>query len=219
MKDLLSIIALAAVLLTAFCRIAAQQDKASPPGEIRDVGQANSKGIDIEAALVDVLLRLQTPGGALLLEECKGAKPTVVLPTTQSRSELMDAIVATDTKYYWRTNGKSINLLPRWFALSPLEIRIKRFQVRNVLVTDAYDQLYALKEAKDGIVGRNLQKPTWRFLAGGVTAEKKRISLDLTNVTLGEALNAIVEADGQKIWLFKVRVCEGRHEYVTGLMN
>ena len=219
MKELLIIIALGAALLTSFGRIAAQQEKTSRPGEVREVGQGNARGVEIEVAIVDALLRLQTPGGALLLQECKGLKPTVVLPATDSRSDLLDAIVEVDKRYYWRTSGKSINLLPRWFALSPLEIHIKRFQVKNVLAVDAYNQLYGLKEVKEGISGRNLRQPTWQFLSGGVNADKKRISLNLTDITLREALNAIVEADGQKIWLFKVRACEGRNEYVTGLIN
>jgi len=215
----LSIITLAAALLACFSRIEAQQEKASHREEIRAMGQGNSKGVEVEEALVDALLRLQTPGGALLIEECKESKPAVVLPATASRAELMDAIVATDKKYYWRTNGKSLNLVPRWFALSPLDITIKRFQVRNVLVTEAYGQLYELKDVNEGILDCNLHEPAWRFLAGGVKVDKKRITLDLTNVTLGEALNAIVEADGQKIWLFKIRVCEGHNEYVTSLIN
>jgi hypothetical protein len=71
-QQLLLIVSLAAALLTSFSGIVGQKDKAIRPNEIRDVGQGNSKGIEIEAALVDVLLRLQTPGGALLIEDCKG---------------------------------------------------------------------------------------------------------------------------------------------------
>lgn len=187
--------------------------------ESRKAGLRNSKPTDVHDAFIEALHVSGTPGGALIVDRCGERKKEVVIPESATLEEALN-IITGDQEYHWIANDRSVNLLPKFFALSPLDVKISRFEMKDVLVSEAYRRLYELPEVRAALSARNLREPTgWQFIAGGVNFERKRISLDLKDVTLREALNAIVEADGEKIWLFKVRSCEGHYEFITNLIN
>lgn len=183
------------------------------------VGVHNPGPASIDEAFVGALLNSHTPGGALFVERCGEKKSQVVIPTDATLSDAMNLITGSNVEYVWTSNKRTVNLIPKFFALSPLDMVIAKFKIKDALVADAYNQLYDMPEVRDGLAARNLQPPPFEFVVGGKSSSQKRITLNLKNVTLRDALNAIVEAEGQKIWLFKVRVCEGRNEYVASLAN
>lgn len=186
----------------------------------RKVGVRNPQSSYIGDAFVTALLNSHTPGGALLVESCGEKKEQVLIPTDATLKDALGLITTADTKYDWVSKEKVVNLTPKYFALSPLDIRISEFKVTNSSVVDAYNQLYDKPEVKRGIKDLGLRSPRFQFIVGGINPNQKRITLDYKNITLGEALNAIVEADGQKIWILSiVMTCDGRSEYVARLLN
>lgn len=199
-------------------RIGAQEAK-SPGILTRTAGLRSPKPTNLEDAFLDVLRVSHAPGGALLLESCRENKAQVIVPTDATVADAMNLITHADKRYYWVSDNKTVNLGPKYFALSPLDIAVAKLKVKNVPVSQAYRELYEMREVKQGLVARNLREPQWLFASGGITFQENHISLDLKSVTLREALNAIVEADGQRIWLIKIRECGGRYEYVTTLTN
>lgn len=79
-------------------------------------------------------------------------------------------------------------------------------------------------DVRNGFTSRNLQQPPWTFVTGGPTVDTRRITLDLTDVTLREEcaslyfndptitfsvmnatvrtiLNTIVVAQGNSLWV------------------
>ena len=71
---------------------------------------------------------------------------------------------------------------------------------------------------REGIANLGLNQGGVAGGGGGGAISKSRISLDLKNVTLKEALNAIVRADGRAMWAYIMRPCEGRNEYNFALL-
>jgi hypothetical protein len=186
----------------------------------RKAGVTNARPADLEEAFVSALHASFTPGGALILEKCRKNQVNILVPADATIEDALEIITSRDKDYSWTANDASVNLLPKFFQLSPLDIQISKFNVSDVLVSEAYRKLYETPEVRAGFAARNLQEPPgWQFVTGGVDFEKKRISIDLTNVTLRQTLNAIVEADGEKIWLINIRTCNGRNEYSTRLVN
>jgi len=114
----------------------------------------------------------------------------------QTVQTLLDKLVAGPLKdYIWRMNDGVAELLPRRAdgqkSTSPLDTRIAAVDFEN-----EYDWRAAEQICEKAGVARHTSHSF-----GGVTGHGK-ISVHLRDVTIREALDAIVRKDGQSMWVF-----------------
>lgn len=183
----------------------------------RHTGVAGKQHGGVVDALVLGLTIAQVPGGVVAVDNCGGYNPTVKVPPNSSVKDLLDQIVLASPQYRWHVDDGVINVIPDTNLTAPLDIKISKFKVESVSASDALNQLLEEPEVRQGIEGLNFHQGA-RAFGGGFPISKARISLDLKNVTLQEALNSIVRADGRALWALLLRPCNGRNEYDISLL-
>jgi hypothetical protein len=196
----------------------------------RKIGWVNAHSTDAVFALQMDLGNAQLPGGISVARNCGVAEPEIVPAESTTLQAELERIVKVLPDYQWSLDDGVFNFLPKSYMPSPLDINISEFKVENVPVLDAYNQLFALPEVENGFARLGLHEPD--MLVGSILVtppdikghksvkpEPKRITLNMLHVTLREALNAIVRADGRKAWLLSVYSCKGNSTYQRVLVN
>lgn len=136
------------------------------------------------------------------------------MPLGASLKDILDLIVTYDPAYRWSVEDNVINLLPKDGEPALLKTLINSFRLDSPTTIDsAVKQLMALpevqKQEKELHTGVGLH-----LIVGGRSAKDPKITLDCSNMTLREVLNAIVRAYGRAVWSYREFRCEGRNQYL-----
>jgi hypothetical protein len=156
-----------------------------------------------------------SPGGFVWMMNCSGEEPRFTddgaIPPLH---EALESIAKLDPRYKSQTDNGVVNLLPTKGEPPLLKVRIKRFKV-NTDLNRALEQLLALEEVRDRSADLGLKQNTMTLLVGGTPIKSKSasIEIDLQNVSLREALNALVKAHGRAIWQYREYHCNGAKEF------
>jgi len=164
------------------------------------------------------------------VQNCGVTEPELVPAESTTLQAELNRIIKVLPEYQWTLDDGVLNFLPKYYMPSPLDITISEFKVENIPVIDAYNQLFDKPEVENGFTRLGLHEPAVQLVFGGdpppdikghksAKPEPKRITLNMQHVTLREALNAIVRADGRKAWLLSVYSCEGNSTYQRALVN
>lgn len=161
------------------------------------------------------LTAARVPGGSIWIKKCSSEEPVFHQdPVALPLREALESITHLDPRYRWQSDSGVINLVP--FAGEPdlLKVRVRRYRV-NADLNEALQQLLALPEIKEGTSRLGLKRNTVKLLVGPSPFydSPSRISLDVSNVTLREALNALVRAHGRAIWEYRDIHCNGVAEF------
>ncbi len=116
-------------------------------------------------------------------------------------AQLMDGLIKAEPGYQWRERDGGIEVYPAKASSNFIDTRITRFQVRDVNREAAISNLLATPEVYGQILSRNLKPLPQRPTAKQIQDEK--LSIELTDVTVRQALNKIAELSGAKFWLFR----------------
>jgi hypothetical protein len=135
------------------------------------------------------------------------------MPVGASLKSVLDWIVAADPGYRWGSDSGVINLLPKDSEPALLKTRISRFRLdKSTDIDSAVDQLLLLPEVKQR--ENELHFTTGvKLIVRPSSKNDPKITLDCENMTVLEALNAIVRAYGRAVWLYRERHCAGKTIY------
>lgn len=163
----------------------------------------------ISRALADT----KVPGGIVRVFDCT-EEPVKQRwqPGGASLSDILNAIVMADPQYYWQLDNGVINVLPAAGEPALLRVRVKELQVLNATsVYLAYSTLMSLPDVKKAVMALGLAD-SFERLQGPISLgdDKTGFNVVCRDVTLREALNAIVRADGKAVWAYHERHCNGR---------
>jgi hypothetical protein len=187
----------------------------------RKVKWINPQRTDALSTLITELASLQLPGGILFVRNCGKAEPEIIAAESSTLGDELNRFLKVMPEYQWTIDDGVLNFLPKSYSPSPLDISLDEFKVENVTTSDAYNRLFAEEQVKNGLARLGLHEPDLQLVFGGSlsTANQRHITLNLRSVTLQEALNAIVRADGRKTWELSVNPCGAKATYQHTLMN
>jgi hypothetical protein len=107
-----------------------------------------------------------------------------------------------------------INLLPSEEEPPLLRTRIKDFQVGGEpYVIHAVSQILSLPEVRRSVASLHLSGGFQRLQGIRSMGTQKRFNVHCQDVTLRQALNAIVRAQGRAVWSYAERYCNGRRTF------
>lgn len=114
--------------------------------------------------------------------------------------QLLDGIVQAEPRYSWREDNGSIDVFPVNRNFDLLDLRLQSLQLKDVNRALAVNRLFDLPEVQALILSKNL-KP---ILPSPLDrARDEKLSFDLRDVTLRQALNQIAHASGSNFWLIR----------------
>jgi hypothetical protein len=118
---------------------------------------------------------------------------------------VLDLLISEHPEYQWVLDDGVINIIPRdtlWnrisrvWAGSPLDRKVKKLDVLDTTLQDAVSNIVCpaagLQCFTPGWVGNG---------AAGDWSPPRKVSLHLENVTVRQALNALVRQDGHSMWI------------------
>ena len=123
-------------------------------------------------------------------------------------TDAMNAIVQSSKKYQWRQSGGFIDVWPLAGGNPLLETRINSFNVKDLSVSEALDQLLNLPEVQQNMAAhRWLRILDLHLKRRAPDAREKlsssKFSVNLEGVSLREALDKIAQESHLAIWIFR----------------
>ncbi len=174
------------------------------------------------SALTVALSTARVPGGIALAEACGGQPRPISLSARSSLRDVLDVFVRANPEYKWESDRGVINLTPAAGAPPLLDIRLARFRLQKVgSLGVALGRLLATPEVREGMTELNVQQGVLRVSGPGYYsppgdrggAGVRKLEVGGVNLTVREALNAIVRAHGRAVWLYSENPCGGRREF------
>jgi hypothetical protein len=157
--------------------------------------------------------RVSVPGGMVRIFNCR--EDTIKHSWKAQGSTLrqvLDAIVAADSRYHWEVSDGVVNLLPVSGEPALLRARINEFHIENTASSlDALLRLLKLPEVVEAMSKLHL-KPGLMLV--DYWSAPRQFSVRSNGVTLRQALNAIARANGRDIWEYVEIHCDGKDEVV-----
>ena len=169
-----------------------------------------------------ILSKVRLPGGMVRVADSKRESrvPKQLLPSlVGSLREVLNEIVRNNPSLKWQAERGVINFLPSTAEPDFLKTRISEFRLDNATSPEfAVSALLGfapvIKAMRDLLLSgglERLQGPR-AISRTGTPLPVRGFSVNCENVTLREALNAIVLAEGHSLWVYDERHYEGRNE-------
>lgn len=189
--------ALAAVLFVLSSLSLANGQPAQSKSEILRTVEFNN--IDMGAALASFAVDYDVAIGL----EADPEKPRSQISLHLQRvifHQILDGIVQAEPRYGWREDNGSIDVFPLNSSFDLLDARIQSLQLKDVNRALAVSRLFGLPEVQALILSKSL-KP---LLPNPYDRSKdEKLSFDLHDVTLRQALNQIAHQSGSNFWVFR----------------
>jgi hypothetical protein len=152
------------------------------------------------------------PGGAAYFEGCANQPLRTVQPTGSTLREVLNSITHADPEYVWSFNSGVLNLEPSRGIPALLAMRLTNYDSESV--TDAASAVTLLSSSPEVTGAANklgLTQNVSGSALSGLPREpqppKKPLDIHLKNVTLLDALNAIVRAQKMGVWMYRETHC------------
>jgi len=178
-------------------------------------GQRTSSDIPTQGRFLLALVAAHVPGGSVWIRQCSGQEPVfhqdqTILPL----SDALDSITRVDPRYRWQIDKGVVNLIPRTGEPAVLKVRIKQYRTKTTL-NEALRQLLRLPEVKTEAARIGLKITSGGLLLGPSPyyGGPSEVSVDVKDLNLREALNALVRAHGRAIWEYREYRCGGTNEF------
>jgi hypothetical protein len=211
----------AAIVILTFSQLILSQ-KGEGPGHLLsgDVLEGKVPGDSLEylttrEAFSQGLLLTRSAGGIASAASGCEEEPIIQrwMPVGASLKNVLNWIVTADPVYRWQLDGDIVNLLPLDDEPVLLRTRIDRFRLETPADIDsALNQLLAQPEVKRQANNLNISTGLKLFVRPSSKTDPK-ITLDCKDLTLREALNAIVRAYGRAVWSYRERSCGGQNVF------
>ena len=184
---------------------------------MRPAGTAGSSPLSVDVAFQTAMARSGGPGGAAILQGCEGSSDKVVRVHGSTLREVLDDIVTADPNYVWHLRDGVVNLMPAKGVPALLTLRIAAYDSGDATdLRTAGTYLLALPVVREradelgftrAVFGTGLSA----LLPGAPPAPK--LNVRLQDVTLLEALNALVRANRHGAWVYYETHCKSENNF------
>ena len=121
--------------------------------------------------------------------------------------EILNGVVQSEPRYRWREVDGVIEVVPVNQTISLLDTPVNSFKVSDVSTASAIDHLLSLPEVQSVIRSMSLTRSSSPAASAARNAEarntEKKISLDLSGVTVRQVLDLIAADSDTKFWIFR----------------
>jgi hypothetical protein len=164
-----------------------------------------------QALVIDSLAWLKIPAGIALPPDDAGNTRFNFHPTGLSVRNILDSIVAADSRYGWSIENGVINLLPKADSLPLLDVRLSEFKQEEVPVKVMLEALEKMPEVRLRATALGFTEPERGFIQIGLV-DTRKFTVKCQNCTVREALNAIARQSG-RVWMYREYNYEGKRIY------
>ena len=195
-------------------RAPASEDVLSRPVKIED------RALPAFSAFEGALQVSSVPGGVAFVEGCSDQPEPMVHPRGTTLREVLDSIVSGDPRYTWKMREGAVNLEPSNGVPALLRTHLKTYDSQDTDAVSAVTLVSSLPE-----VGRaaaklrlthNVLGPGLGGMAQGPPQPRAPLGVQLHDVTLLYALNAIAQANKHGVWIYRETNCGSVHQFNVG---
>lgn len=184
----------------------------------RPLPNLGSSPLSVNLAIQAAILGSGTAGGAVITQGCAEPSDSVVRFQGSTFREILDDIVTADPDYGWEVKDGVVNLVPAKGVPDLLTVRIGAFDTRDVTsVMTAETFLFALPEVRERAAELGFDQAVSGSgpyaVVRGVPPARKLLNVRLQDVTLLEALNALVRANTHGLWVYREIHCKPTHHF------
>jgi hypothetical protein len=193
-----------------------RQDRQVPPALQEDfltrATRIGDVSLPASSAFEAVLLEAGVPGGEALVPGCSDEPDPIVHPKGKSLQEVLDSIIVGDSRYIWTVKEGVANLKPRRGVPPLLRTRLKNYDSRDFAdpasaITFLSSSPAVTRAASKIGLQQNVVVGALRGVDPGPLLPKSPLGIRLQNVTLLDALNAIVRASKHGVWSYRETHC------------
>jgi hypothetical protein len=211
------------VLLGAFPVLGHQEQtgKPTPDAELltRPVANLGPSPLSVSHAIQTAILGSGTSGGEVIMQGCEEPSDNAVRFRGNTLREVLDAIVRADPDYRWEVKDGVVNLLPAKGIPELLRFRIGTFDSGDA--TDAITAgafLAFLPEVRQraaelGFDGAISGSALGSITPGPPPPPPPKLGVHLQDMTLLDALNALVRANKRGVWIYREIHCDSTKHY------
>jgi hypothetical protein len=209
------------LLLGAFPFAGHQEQPGKPVAEtellMRPVANLGSSPLSVNLAIQTVILGSGTAGGAVITQGCAEPSDSVVRFQGSTLREVLDDIVTADPDYGWEVKNGVVNLIPAKGVPDLLTLRISAFDSGDATsVRTAETFLFALPEVRKRAEELGFDQAAsgsgpYAIVPGA--PPPPRLDVRLQDVTLLEALNALVRAHKHGLWIYYETHCKSTNHF------
>lgn len=183
-------------------------------------------------AMEDFLRPTGLSGGIVILnDDCEEAPNVYWKAIRGTFRPALDDFQADNPAYRWELRGSALNLVPAAGIPPLLAAKIQNFDLRTTdrqtAVGVAIQRLLALPEIRQTATALHLKEGTyygggpmaaWDYSSGKTPPPPpppRPISVQVKDVSLQDALNAVAQAYGHTVWWYSQRGCQGEVTYTV----
>jgi hypothetical protein len=210
----LLIVLVALLGTTAFAGRYEQSERLPADEELlmRPAAMTGTPELSAETAFMIAMDRAGAVGGQAILHGCEKPPKKVVPYRGNTLRDVLNSIIAADPNYVWRMDNGVVALLPAKGVPDLLKVRISSFDSGDAWsLATAGIYLFALPEVRQrarelgfsqAISGSGLGS-----IVPGQHPARKVLDIHLQNLTLLEALNALVRSTKRGQWIYDETDC------------
>ena len=208
------------LLLGAFPVAGHQEQPGKPAAEAELLMRPANVGpspLSVNSAIQLAILRSGAAGGAVITQGCEEPPNSIVRFQGSTLREVLDDIVTADPDYVWEVKDGVVNLMPAKGVPDLLTLRIGAFDTGDATsITSAKTFLFALPEVRKRAEELGFDQAAsgsgpYAIVPGA--PPPPRIDVRLQDVTLLEALNALVRAHKHGLWIYYETHCKSTSHF------
>lgn len=184
----------------------------------RPIGSISFKRSEIISALTQALQIARLPGGVVRVEDLNSLDQERFM-AGPGLGDLLQKITTVTPTYQWNIEDGVVNLVPVAGEPVLLNLQLKEFNVGNAkTLNEATIQLLAKPEVQKQIADLKLNTGL-SVKVGPVQSSKIKppkmtpINIESKNITVRQALNAIVRSHGRAVWEYKETHWKDHHGF------
>jgi hypothetical protein len=187
---------------------------------MRPAAVTGASELSVDMAFMMAVDQARAAGGAAILHGCEEPSKKAVRYQGSTLREVLDNIVAADPDYVWEVNDGVVNLMPAKGVPDLLTLRIAAFDSADATsLATAGTYLLALPEVRERAAELGFSQAVSGDVLSAVPAPgtplpaPKLLNVHVENVTLFDALDALVRTNGHGQWVYHETHCKSQNNF------
>ncbi len=190
----------------------------------RPVANRGPSAASVDLAFETAMLGSRTPGGAAITEGCPQPSESAVRFRGTTLREVLDDIVTAHPDYVWAVREGVVDLVPAIGVPDLLKLQIPAYDSGDATsLATAGTYLLALPVVRERAEEMGFSLAAFGSgpiaVVPGALPARRLFNVQLRDMTLLEALNALVRANGRGIWIYHQTYCKSEKNFQVQFTN